>query len=123
MGLSSSSLSNGDSSLGNVKLVDLDDFRRKRTFPRCPDDEHLLVNFSDIDRSASLVVYISHSWYLRRLDDDDDLRGGRRGRRVKGFAADDISGYDGVPRADDEQDYKFRLCVEVIYNTAPFVGA
>ncbi len=111
----SGSLDSGDSSLDNVKLLDLDVLRRMRSFPRCPEDEQLLINFAEIDRGSSLVVYISHSWYLRRLDDEDDFQrgGGRRGRRGRSFSPDDTSGFDGVPRPDDEQGSKFRLCVEV----------
>lgn len=76
-----------------VRVIDFVKFRKRKTFPRCPNNMDLCERLDDVDFSSSFVIFISHCW----------LRG-HSGRE----------GWDGTPHPDNAKHEKFRLVVEAI---------
>lgn len=78
---------------GAIRVIDFVKFRKRKSFPRCPNNIDLCENLDDVDLSKSFVIFISHCW----------LRG-HSGRE----------GWDGTPHPDNASHDKFRLVVEAI---------
>ena len=77
-------------------MIELDSFKALSSFPRYPENKDLCVDITTIDRSESLVVFISHCW-------------------LRGWSGAD--GWDGRPHPDNANADKFKLCVEGIEKT------
>jgi hypothetical protein len=76
------------------RLMNFDAFKTAGTLLRFPSCGHLTTALTDIDRSKSLVVFISHRWL-----------------RANSLAP----GWDGQPHPDNTNGDVFKLCVEGIY--------
>lgn len=83
-------------SLPPIRVLDFELFKILSSFPRFPDNEKLCVDITSIDRSVSLVVFISHCW-------------------LRGYAG--APGWDGKKHPDNASHDKFKLCVEGIGKT------
>jgi hypothetical protein len=82
-----------DDDLSPIRYINLSDLRKLSSFPRYPENADICVNEDDIDRSISLVIFISHCW----------LRGW-----------DGAAGWDGRPHPDNANHDKFALILEAI---------
>jgi hypothetical protein len=51
-----------ESQYGTIRLIDFEDFCSLSSYPRYLEKQNLLVNFENIDRDNSLVIFISHRW-------------------------------------------------------------
>lgn len=76
-----------------VNFIDFEDFCSHGSIPSNSEILFQMKSERDIDRSTSLLVYISHAW-LRSHPIDE--------------------GWDGNPHPDDTQGRKFNLCVDGI---------
>ncbi len=50
------------STLPPIRVIDFEDFKSFGSFPRYPDQKHLVTTLNDINRDESLVVFVSHCW-------------------------------------------------------------
>ena len=86
-------------------MIEFDSFKALSSFPRVPENKVLCVDITTIDRSSSLVVFISHCW-------------------LRGWSGAVV--WDGRPHPDNANADKFKLCVEGIEETkkimAPELG-
>ena len=76
-----------------IRYINLKDLRKLSSFPRYPENADICVNEDDIDRSISLIIFISHCW----------LRGWNG-----------AEGWDGRPHPDNANHDKFALILEAI---------
>lgn len=76
-----------------VVLINFDNFKANGSFPRYPEDKSLTTTFDKVDRSTSIIIYVSHRW-LRPTPDNE--------------------GWDGRPHPDSPNGVIFDLCVEGI---------
>jgi len=76
-----------------IRFINFKDFKELKSFPRYPDNANICVNEEDINRSISLIIFISHCW----------LRGW-----------DGASGWDGRAHPDNANHDKFALILEAI---------
>lgn len=85
-----------------IRLIDFDEYKKLDYFPRYPENKDICVELSSIDRSCSLIVFISHAW-------------------LRGWSGAD--GWDGRPHPDNARGDKHKLCVsglqEVLARLAP----
>ena len=76
-----------------IRYIKLSDLRKLSSFPRYPENADICVNEDDIDRSISLIIFISHCW----------LRGWNG-----------AAGWDRRPHPDNANHDKFALILEAI---------
>lgn len=92
MGNSSSVL--GDEALSVIRLIDFEDFKKLKTFPRYPENKNIAKPLNTFDTQLynnSLIIFISHCW----------LRGWNG-----------AEGWDGRPHPDDAKGSKYELVVK-----------
>jgi len=82
-----------DECLPPIRFINLKDLRKLSSFPRYPENADICVNEDDIDRSKSLIIFISHCW----------LRGWNG-----------AVGWDGRPHPDNANHDKFKLILQAI---------
>lgn len=75
---------------GPIRFIDLEYLAMLGQFPRCPSNMDMTHDLKDIDRSNSLLVFISHCW----------LRGNPGSE-----------GWDGTPHPDNATGDKYKLCI------------
>lgn len=76
-----------------IRFINFNVFKKREEFPRYPNNADETVIFDDINRSKSLLVFISHCW-------------------ISGY--DGASDWRGYPHPDNIGNDKFRLCVNGI---------
>jgi hypothetical protein len=76
-----------------IRLIDFNAFVALGTMPRYPENKDLCVTLDSVDRSDSLIVFISHCW-------------------LRGWSG--AEGWDGRAHPDNAKGDKYRLCVEGI---------
>jgi hypothetical protein len=74
-----------------IRLISFEYFKRAKCIPRCPENRRSLTTLDRVDRSNSLIIYISHNW-LRSHNGSLD--------------------WDGTPHPDNISAEKYKLCVE-----------
>jgi hypothetical protein len=57
-----------------VKLIDFEYFCSLDSYPRYRENKNMLVDFENIDRNDSLIIFISHRW-LRGCSDAEGWDG------------------------------------------------
>ena len=77
-----------EEALPPIRFINYNDLKKLPSFPRYPENADLCINEDAIDRSISLVIFISHCW----------LRGW-----------DGAAGWDGRPHPDNASHDKFQL--------------
>ena len=82
-----------EEALPPIRFINYNDLKNLSSFPRYPENADLCINEDAIDRSISLVIFISHCW----------LRGW-----------DGATGWDGRPHPDNANHEKFQLILEGI---------
>jgi hypothetical protein len=78
-----------------IRLINFELFQGKKTFPRFPDDANITVELDSVDRSESLIIFISHCW-------------------LAGYEGS--SEWRGYPHVDDRSNTKFKICMSAIEN-------
>ena len=76
-----------------IRLINFNEFRKRKTFPRFPDDQILVTHLDDIDAETTFFVFLSHCWIS-----------GHEG-------AEDWRGY---PHVDNKNDDKLVLCIQAV---------
>lgn len=79
--------------MANNRFIDFKKFRVLTEMPRFPDNEDITVNISSINRSESLIIFISHHW-LRNSPSSE--------------------GFTGTKHPDNADNDVFRLCIRGI---------
>ena len=78
-----------DNDLPPIRLIDFDDFARRTSFPRYPENKDITLILEKIDRENAFIVFISHCW-------------------LRGWSG--AVGWDGRPHPDNPRNEKFVLC-------------
>ena len=77
-------------------MINFEDFKKRTSFPRYPEDKDLCVDIATLDRRDAFFVFISHCW-------------------LRGWSGAD--GWDGKPHPDNATHDKYKLCVEGVEKT------
>jgi hypothetical protein len=83
----------GEEVLPPIRYINLNNLRKLSSFPRYPENSEICVNEDNIDRSISLIIFISHCW----------LRGWNG-----------AEGWDCRPHPDNANHDKFKLILRAI---------
>jgi hypothetical protein len=76
-----------------IRFISFEPMKHLQSFPRYPENSHLCIDMDSIDRSDSLVIFVSHCW-------------------LRGWSG--AQDWDGRPHPDNAANEKFKLCVEGI---------
>jgi hypothetical protein len=79
--------------LQSIHLISYEDFVSLDQFPRCPENNSLLVDLMDVDLTNSFIIFVSHCW-------------------LRGYPQ--APGYADRPHPDDASHHKYFLCKEGI---------
>ena len=82
-----------DEDLPPIRYINLKDLRKLTSFPRYPENADICVNENNVNRSNSLLIFISHCW-------------------LRGWSG--AQGWDGRPHPDNAKHEKFELIIKAI---------
>jgi hypothetical protein len=82
-----------DEDLPPIRYINLNDLRKLTSFPRYPENANICVNEDNVNRSNSLLIFISHCW-------------------LRGWSG--AQGWDGRPHPDNAKHEKFELILKAI---------
>ena len=84
-----------------IRFINYNDLKKLPSFPRYPENADLCINEDAIDRSKSLIIFISHCW-------------------LRGWSG--AAGWDGRPHPDNANHDKYQLIlagIERLMRLAP----
>lgn len=74
-----------------IRLINCNDLKKLTSLPRFPENADICTNYDEIDRSASLLIFISYHW-------------------LRGWSG--AAGWDGRPHPDNDKHEYFQLILE-----------
>ena len=87
--ISTSVKETSNNELPPIRVIDYNDFARRKSFPRYPENKDITLLIDTIDKENSFLVFISHCW-------------------LRGWPG--AVGWSGRPHPDNEKNEKFYLC-------------